>query len=175
MRIEVVKAGCEDEPVLEHLLQLYQYDFSEIMAESRVGDDGLYHYMSLGDTWTDASWHAFLVRVEGEFAGFALVHQKSHFTGDANVTDMDEFFVMRKYRRKGVGKEVATRLFDMFPGCWEVREVQPNVGAQAFWREVIREYTAGQFEERLVESEQWHGPVQSFESGHRTERRRDGD
>ena len=62
---------------------------------------------------------------------------------------MDEFFVMRKYRRIGVGSAFATRLFDMFPGRWEVAEVAPNTNGAAFWRAVIGKYTDGHFEERI--------------------------
>ena len=69
---------------------------------------------------------------------------------------------MRKYRRLGAGKEAATRLFDLFPGRWEVAVVAPNTGALAFWRQVIGEYTGGRYEERFEESDLWHGAVQTF-------------
>lgn len=173
MRIDVVKAERDDEAVLERLFQLYGYDFSEFTA-SDVDAEGLYEEEALDRWWSEPARHPFLVRVDGQLAGLALVQQKSHFTGDANVTDMDEFFVMRKYRRRGVGREVATRLFDLFPGRWEVRQIAANTPAQSFWREVIGEYTGGRFEERFVESDQWLGPVQSFESRGGTRRRRDG-
>jgi predicted acetyltransferase len=73
-----------------------------------------------------------------------------------------EFFVMRKYRRQGVGTVVATRLFDSFRGRWEVRELKTNLAAIAFWRRVIGAYTNGNYEETLIDDERWHGPVQSF-------------
>lgn len=52
------------------------------------------------------------VRVDGKLAGLALVIQQSYLSGDRNTTDIDEFFIMRKYRRRGVGKEAAMRIFD---------------------------------------------------------------
>ncbi len=166
MKIDVVEATREDELVLERLFQLYQYDFSEIMGGD-TGDDGLFHYISLGDVWEDERTHAYIARVDGLLAGVAIVIERSHFTADTDVTFMDEFFVMRKYRRTGAGSEFATTLFDIFPGRWEVAEVAPNTDGMAFWRAVIGTYTDGKFEERLENSDKWHGPVQTFNTRER--------
>jgi len=166
MKIEVAEATRKDEPMLERLFQLYQYDFSEIMGGD-VEDDGVFHYISLGDIWDDDHAHVFITRVEGWLAGVAIVEERSHFTGDTDVAYMDEFFVMRKYRRTGVGSEFAARLFDMFPGRWEVGQVAPNTEATLFWRSVIREYTGGNFDERIEDSDMWQGPVQTFDARER--------
>jgi predicted acetyltransferase len=50
---------------------------------------------------------------------------------------MSEFFVMRKYRREGVGRTAARELFASFPGSWLVHEVPGNDAATAFWRDAI--------------------------------------
>jgi predicted acetyltransferase len=34
---------------------------------------------------------------------------------------MSEFFVLRKYRRQGIGRTAAVELFERFPGPWRVR------------------------------------------------------
>ncbi len=131
MKIDITEATRNDEPLLERLFQLYQYDFSEIMGGD-VEDDGVFRYISLGDVWEDDLVHAYIARVEGLLAGVALLIERSHFSGDPDVTFMDEFFVMRRYRRAGVGSEFATRRFEMFPGRWEVAEVAPNTDGAAF-------------------------------------------
>ncbi len=48
---------------------------------------------------------------------------------------------MKKYRRKGVGKTAAKKVFDMFPGGWEIAQWSNNLPAQNFWKQVISEYT----------------------------------
>ena len=166
MKIEITETKANDRPAVERLLQFYQYDFSEIMGGD-VGVDGVYHYIDLDATWNDSLAHTYVVRLDGELAGLAIVIARSHFTGATDVTYMDEFFVMRKYRRLGVGQDVGTRLFDLFPGRWEVAVVAPNTGALAFWRQVIGEYTGGRYEERFEESDLWHGPVQTFDTRRR--------
>ena len=42
--------------------------------------------------------------------------------------DMAEFFVMRKYRRHGIGIVAARELFARFPGDWQVRQLTANRG-----------------------------------------------
>jgi predicted acetyltransferase len=79
---------------------------------------------------------------------------------------MDQFFVLRRYRRHGVGEQAARFLFDRFAGRWEVREQPGNDGATAFWRRVIGQYTGDSFEERVFSDEKWRGPVQFLDSAH---------
>jgi predicted acetyltransferase len=73
------------------------------------------------------------------------------------VNDMSEFFVMRKYRRSGVGREAARRVFAMFPGIWQLRQVHGNDAATAFWRAVV----PSGYEEAAVEE----GRFQRFTIG----------
>jgi predicted acetyltransferase len=161
MQIELVRAVPSDAGTLANLLQYYVYDLTEIV-DSALGGDGRFVVPSLDAYWSDAWRHPHLVRVDGKLAGFALVQQRSRITGDETTWDVAEFFVMRRYRRQGVGTIVATRLFDSFRGRWEVRELKANLAATAFWRRVIGAYTNDTYEETLIDDERWHGPVQSF-------------
>lgn len=56
-----------------------------------------------------------------------------------------EFFVMKKYRHKRVGKTAAVKIFDMFPGGWEISVWQDNLPALNFWEKVAAEYTNGKY------------------------------
>lgn len=51
--------------------------------------------------------------------------------------DMGEFFVLRRYRRLGLGRVAAGAVLGRFPGRWEVRQVRTNPAATAFWRTAI--------------------------------------
>ncbi len=166
MKIEIVE-GAEI-AVIENLAQLYHYDFSEMSRgdpeHGHVKEDGLFQH-----DWSyyfgKDEHHDFLVRVDGQIAGFALVSPERSFRDpEETVWWMDEFFVLRKYRRLGVGEYVATSLFDRFHGVWQVAQMEMNTGARAFWRDVIGTYTAGSFEEVHFADDNWIGPVQYFKS-----------
>src|SRR5712691_804251 len=65
----------------------------------------------------------------------------------------------------GVGERAATRVFDMFPGKWELTELTRNVEAQAFWRRVIGRYTGHRFED--VPRPDGKGQMQRFDNSRR--------
>jgi predicted acetyltransferase len=162
--VELVPTTAGDEPGLRRLMQLYAYDFSEFMGLD-VGDDALFDVGdALSRCWSEPWRHAFRVRVDGRLAGFVILDERSRLTGDPEVMDVAEFFVMRKYRRKGVGAVCATMAFDLFPRKWEVRQQGTNAAATAFWRSTIHHYTGGRFQETVFDEERWRGPVQSFDA-----------
>lgn len=166
MDVQISPARADEESVLAALLQLYVYDFSATLGLD-VGDDGRFHVPP-----TEGR-DAFLVRVDGKLAGFALHAGKSRITGEDGVHDVAELFVLQRYRRCGVGERAACWLFDRFPGRWEVRQRVENERAIAFWRRVIDRYTSGSFEEELFADDRWRGPVQRFDNARRQASRSD--
>ena len=80
------------------------------------------------------------------------------------VWDMAEFFVIRGYRRRGIGTEVAHEVWRQFPGRWEVRVMQSNHAAYPFWEHAIAAFTGEAIHSVRVENggNCWH--LFSFES-----------
>ena len=142
MDITISVASIEQKPILRNMLELYIYDFSEF-AGFDLNEFGVFGYRYLDHYWTESHRFPFLFRVEGKLAGFALVSQVQ------GQTEFSEFFVMRKYRRQGVGAAAAHDLFARFPGPWQVTQLQSNHGAQWFWRSVIGRASNGDFRERI--------------------------
>src|SRR5947208_14301299 len=133
MDVELREATRQDTPVLRRLMQFYLYDLGTIDGWD-VGDDGVFgDAAKIEGFWADPKRRSFLIRVDGRLAGFALVRDGAHFAGEG-WHEISEFFVLRRYRRRSVGTEIARRLFDTIPGKWEVTEPRRNVEAQAFWR-----------------------------------------
>jgi predicted acetyltransferase len=159
--ISLHPATPSDRLTLENLVQLYAYDWSEILP-SGVGPDGKFSVMDLGAYWTDPFRHPFLLRVGTELAGFALILSRSRLSNADGIYDMNEFFVMRSHRRKRVGRAAAFAAFERFKGPWEVRQRDENTAATEFWRRTIGEYTQGRYEEVRWDGLEWKGPVQRF-------------
>jgi predicted acetyltransferase len=167
MQIRLTEIADEERPVLEQLAQLYQYDFTE-HAHGDVNEDGRFPYVDLDYFFRRPVRHGYFVRVNGKLAGFALAYEGPAFRDeDERVWWMDEFFVMRKYRKHGVGERVATQMFDMLGGTWEIGQVPTNVDARAFWRKIIGRYTGGEYDEFELDDERWRGTVQYFRAGPR--------
>ncbi|PHM10769.1 GNAT family N-acetyltransferase [Nostoc sp. 'Peltigera malacea cyanobiont' DB3992] len=161
MKIEMVKATQQQKSVLCNLMELYQYDLSEIEAKD-VDACGLFGYRYLDYYWTEPERHPFMIKVDEKLAGFVLVNQHTYLYQDSNAMSIAEFFILKKYRNQGIGKQVATYIFNQFPGTWEVRQTALNLSAQAFWGKVISQYTNGAFNEFFVNDRRWHGPIKTF-------------
>ena len=114
--------------------------------------------------WRDPRRRSFLLRVDGTLAGFAIIREGAHFAGEG-TREISEFFVLRRYRRRGVGEEVARAIFDAFPGRWEVAQTARNVDAQAFWRRVLGRYTQNRCTEEARPDGQ--GVLQRFDNSAR--------
>ena len=127
-------------------MQLYIYDLGgaqwDVAADGTFGSRAGHRRF-----WTRRDRHHFLILVGAAPAGFALVRDRAHFAG-AGVREISEFFVLRKYRRRGVGRYAARTLFARYPGRWEVAELTWNVGARRFWRGLIRRLAVGPITER---------------------------
>jgi predicted acetyltransferase len=135
MPVELTPATREEQPILANLIELYAHDFSELMPLF-LGADGRFGYPQLPLYWQEPSRFPFLVR-DGTLAGFVLVKRGSEITGDEAVWDMAEMFVVRGQRRRGVATQVAHEVWRRFPGAWEVRVMEVNVPAVAFWARAI--------------------------------------
>ena len=69
--------------------------------------------------------------------------------------DMGEFFIAGKYQRRGNGRRVACKVFDMFRGRWTVRQLVANIPAREFWRAVVSDYVKGRFTESPIKEGGW--------------------
>lgn len=157
LHMELSKATLAEKPIIHNLSQLYLYEFSKYMPTIKLdGQSGLYDGLpDLDDYWDQPNREPFILRVDGELAGFVLV-----ITGTRDEPNqIGEFFVMDKFGGKGIGKCVAKRIFDMFSGNWLIHEMWNNYKAQAFWRSVVNSYTNGKYEEYYDEHRR---PFQKF-------------
>lgn len=163
MVMSLLAAERSDAALIRNLFQFYYYDFSEIVG-GHAGVDGKFSPPSIESYWQDSWRYPQILRVDGHPAGFALIHRRSRLSGDSETWDVAEFFVMRAYRRQGVGSHAALRTFEKFRGRWEVRQVRANEAATHFWRAVIARHTGGRYAESNLDDERWRGPVQTFDN-----------
>ncbi len=143
--LAIDSARADEQPVIENLVQLYIHDFSELFAGTPRGDvaaDGRYVVdIPLANWWREADHVPLLFRLHGTLAGFALLNAHTHSGAPADH-NIAEFFVLRKYRRLGVGRAAAQALFSRYPGRWEAAVMRANTGARAFWHQAIGSHPA---------------------------------
>ena len=145
--VTLQRATADAAPLLSNLLELYIHDLSEIFPVE-LGPDGRFGYERLPLYWSEPDTRfAFLIRSGARVAGFIFVTRGSPATDNPADLDVAEFFVLRGHRRSGVGREAAFALWRSLPGHWVVRVSEANRAGLPFWRDVVRAYTAGSFDE----------------------------
>jgi predicted acetyltransferase len=168
--LEVFPALPEQQPILGNLLELYIYDFSEL-RKMELGRDGRFGYPNLPLYWHEPARHPLLVRMDGGLIGFALVKRGSEISGSGSVWDMAEFFVLRGYRGRGFGTEIAQEIWKRFPGHWEVRVMQSNRSAHRFWQRAITRFRGNAAHSKRVEKDGKSWRLFSFTSEWTNERK----
>lgn len=144
MEVCLREAAAEEKETLRNLLEKYLYEFSEWIDQD-VDGKGLYGYRYLDAYWTEDKRYPFLILADGHLAGFALVNCYPIVDTEADYT-MAEFFVLRKYRKRGVGREAAFQLFARFPGKWQLKYYLDNKASAVFWNRIVGEYTGRAYE-----------------------------
>lgn len=158
--IQVQHASPADALPIRRMLELYQHDLSDIWDQD-LDVHGEYGY-ALDRYWQAPLHQAFVFRVGGHYAGLALVDD------DVRLRDsqlwLAQFFVLKKYRRRGLGEQAARQVFDHLRGRWEVGQMAGNRPALAFWRQVIGRYTQGRFVEHERHDSRWDGWLHCFDN-----------
>lgn len=139
---EIVRVEEEQREILAHLIELYEYDFSEY-ENSDVNSYGLYGYSYLDYYWTEENRYAYFIKVNGKLAGFVMVCGYCYVSKAADTLFMSEFFVMKKYRRQGIGRKAAMKVLKMHPGKWELTVHPNNPISHQFWKSVIAQVSDG--------------------------------
>jgi predicted acetyltransferase len=152
------KAQPDDFAALQQMLELYQYELSDIWSQD-ADSEAKYGY-NLDRYRAGECFHAYVTLSGSQYAGFALVAPAAVTRQDGHW--MEQFFILKRYRRAGAGLSFAGHVFSCHPGPWEVGQMPENRRAQAFWRHTIAKVTAGSYVELQVTKGWWKGVVQQF-------------
>ncbi len=154
MKPNLILVKKEEKEILRKLIREYQQELLKIEEPEE--------YKYLDSYWEKENRFPYFIKVDKNIIGFALVNDYNLVNkGGKNIA---EFYIKKEFRKNGIGKITAMKIFDLFHGKWEIRELRDNIDGQNFWRKVINDYTKGNFKEILLDDNNWQGPVQIFEN-----------
>jgi predicted acetyltransferase len=140
--IELHPAHRDELQTIENLMQFYMYDFSQWLP-LKLGEHGFFSIQLKDNYWGNPAIQPFLIRVDGELAGFVTVDADTHIDGAEH--NIGYFFLTRRYRGQGVAQFVVSALLSRLPGQWQIFHIDANLPAQRFWARLIPELTGGAF------------------------------
>ena len=123
----------------------YAYDISEYMGWEQQKDGTHSIGIDFIKYWKTENTFPIIVKYKVELFGFVIVDKD--VCDKMNDYNIAQFFILRKFLRKGIGRYLAFQCFDKFPGKWEVFVMPGNEGAYRFWRNIINGYTNSKFKE----------------------------
>lgn len=162
MTTTVRKATAEQKGNIAKKLELYIHELEDFLGIDTSEDD-ITDPHNLDMYWEEDDHHPFLIYLNEECIGFALINKKTKLLTGAHA--FNEFFLLKRHRGKGIGKEVALQIFNQFPGEWEIREREKDTSLIHFWRNVIRTYVHNNYSEQYLDG--WY--VQTFSTANATE------
>jgi len=120
-----------------------------------VGIDGKLDIdLSIIDSyWEEDGHYPYFVISNSEIAGFSLLRK---YPEDKTYYDIGQFFILRKFKGKGIGCEAFRQSVSKFPGKWMTRVLPGNMGAKKFWLKVISDITQGDF---IITSELYNSHI----------------
>jgi ribosomal-protein-alanine N-acetyltransferase len=144
-QVRLVPASIEEYPIIQNMASYYSYDMSEYMGWEQQNDGTHSVGMDYVKYWKAENTFPFIIKYHDELAGFVIVDKNvSDLSNDFNIA---QFFVLRKFKGRGLAQHIAFQCFDKFCGKWEVFVMPRNEGAYRFWRKIISVYTHHQFKE----------------------------
>lgn len=154
MEIHLVPIDIKEKQSLNDLIKEYQ---KEILNQGVVEE-----YKYLGSYWQDPDRHPYFIKVDDVIAGFVLVNNFTYI--EEGSKSISEFYVKKEFRNKGIGKQAAYKIFDLYPGKWEIRELDDNIDGQKFWQKIINKYTKGNYIEIVLNDKDKYDLVQIFDN-----------
>jgi len=146
MNISIEPIKIEEKEILKNLGEYYIYDQSRY-GSIDVNEFGLFDDLDDLDLyWTEKNRHPFFIKVDNKLAGFILVYDDRQIEEIESNYAIDDFFVMDKYKRQGIGKYCVKCILNKFSGKWQIWFHPSNDVAKKFWLKAINEYTKGKFE-----------------------------
>ncbi|WP_062260286.1 GNAT family N-acetyltransferase [Endozoicomonas arenosclerae] len=142
-KVELIAAGAPERVIIQNLFHYYVYEMSDFLERS-PNPEGIFSYNpeSLTPYWEKEDHHPYLIHCDGEVAGFVLIRK---YPADQSRYDVDQFFVLKKFKGLGVGRQAFKAAIELYPGKWQVRVLQENTGGLAFWGSVVADVSGGDF------------------------------
>lgn len=149
----LVEAGGRDLPLLDTLLQLFLHDLSEHLdpGELPLRRDGRFDWGHDALAWVVSSrrW-AYLICHREEVVGMVLTSEMLRLRSGPGRT-VDAWFILRPYRRRGLGRAIWGQLYETWQGYWELPTLHANPLGEVFASAGADAYASIQRGEQVIE------------------------
>ena len=107
--VKLLPASLDEYPIIQNMASYYAYDISKYMGWAQQKDGTHTIGMDYIKYWQEEDTSLFIIKYRDELVGFAIVDkQVSKPSNDFNIA---QFFILRKFKGKGIGKHYCSSHF----------------------------------------------------------------
>lgn len=136
MEVTLTRALNNEQHVLKNLYSLYIHDLSEFTDGLNLSSDGSFEFDSFDMIWEKDGLTPYFIKNETEIVGFVLLLERPFLTKEYDYC-INDFFILRKYRRKGVSKSSLREVLQQNQGEIVLIVLETNQPAVSFWRKTL--------------------------------------
>jgi predicted acetyltransferase len=127
-----------------NLARSYEAEFSSL-THKLPNEAGIFEI----DTLPVAPYIGYLLYKSNIPIGFCVIEISEE------MNDVAEFYIIPSMRKNKYGDSLAAKIFEIYPGKWQVRQIEGANAAKSFWRSVINKFTQNNYEEESVNDPEW--------------------
>ncbi|MDM5219701.1 GNAT family N-acetyltransferase [Peribacillus sp. NJ11] len=160
MTVSLNPISNDEKHILQNLYSLYLHDLSEYTDGLDISTDGSFEFDSFELIWKEEGVTPYFFIKDKTIVGFLLLLERPFLKKDCDYS-INDIFMLKKHRRKGIAISLLKELFKQKKGSYYIVELAKNIPAIIFWRRVFSALNI-EFEEKkkIVDDEECL--VQSF-------------
>ncbi len=129
--VDLVRATENDQTLIEHLYGYYLHDLSEFSGDLDPSATGEFDTSVISTYFERDEQQAFKIMLGRKTIGFILGSEAQNPNIDFVIQDA---FVLRGHRRRGIGTKILRILFETYPGRYWLAVLKTNEPALGFWQ-----------------------------------------
>lgn len=143
--MKIIPVTKNNHTVYLNLAQCYEAEFSRL-THKKPDAKGLFEL----DTQLGEKVMGMILMIDECPAAIAAiaVTGKKHY-------EVSEFYVVPSFRHHSIGMKFAHRLWTMFPGEWEIKQISGAEYASVFWRKTITTFNNTPYQEERYDDPYW--------------------
>lgn len=135
--IRIKRVSKVEKRILKNLFSYFMHDLSPY-EDIELDKHGFFNCPDIKLIIENKGLKPFLIFHKKEIAGFINISMPV-FAADKTTHVIQQLFVLKKFRRLGVGKEASKLVLNKFPGKYAIGQLIKNKPAVKFWKSFLKE------------------------------------
>ncbi|MGM1048120.1 MAG: GNAT family N-acetyltransferase [Bacillota bacterium] len=150
--MQIIKVDNNKKEILKNLMTLYLHDLSEFSNDIDINQDkGLFEFDVFELFFEKEGLTPFFIVYENNIIGFILLQSGPYSNQEYADFVLNSFFILKKYRRRGLGREACKAFFNLYPGRYAVGQLLNNKPAVLYWKNVYKSLNIEFYEKEELE------------------------